>query len=44
MGKAWRFSSSFLLDKGAFVRRDGRYEIDFGKIKTAVRELVRTIS
>jgi len=32
--------SNFLLEKGAFVRRDGRYDVDLSKIKTAVRNLV----
>ena len=39
-GKGMAMQFNFLMDKGAFVRRDGRYEVDFGKVKSAVRDLV----
>ncbi len=39
-GKGMAVQFNYLLDKGAFVARsDGRYEVDFHKIKDAVRDL-----
>lgn len=42
-GKGMAIQFNYLLDKGAFLRREGGYEIDFGKIKAAVRELVHDL-
>ena len=39
-GKGQAVQFNYLLDRGAFVARaDGTYEVDFGKIKAAVRDL-----
>ncbi len=39
-GKGMAVQFNYLVDKGAFVARpDGRYEVDFSKIKDAVRDL-----
>jgi hypothetical protein len=42
-GKGMAIQFNYLMDKGAFVRHDGRYAVDFGKIKAAVRELVHDL-
>ena len=42
-GKGMAMQFNYLMDKGAFVRRDGRYAVDFGKIKAAVRDLVHDL-
>jgi len=42
-GKGMAIQFNYLLDKGAFVKRDGRYAIDFSKIKGAVRDLVHDL-
>lgn len=38
-GKGMAIQFNFLMDRGAFVHRDGRYEVDISKMKDAVREL-----
>ncbi len=39
-GKGMAIQVNYLSDKGAFVTRpDGKFEVDFGKIKAAVRDL-----
>ena len=38
-GKGMAIQFNFLTDKGAFVRRDGRYDVDIAKMKSAIREL-----
>jgi hypothetical protein len=42
-GKGMAIQFNYLMDKGAFVRRDGHYEVDFSKIKIVVRELVHDL-
>jgi Peptidase family M49 len=42
-GKGMAIQFNYLMDKGAFVKRDGRYEVDFSKIKPAVRDLVHDL-
>ena len=42
-GKGMAIQFNYLMDKGAFVRREGRYEVDFSKIKPAVRDLVHDL-
>ncbi|HEY3841345.1 MAG TPA: hypothetical protein VGL72_32465 [Bryobacteraceae bacterium] len=42
-GKGMAIQFNYLTDKGAFVRRDGRYEVDFTKIKASVRDLVHDL-
>ncbi len=42
-GKGMAIQFNYLLDKGAFVKRDGRYEVDFGKIKASVHDLVHDL-
>ncbi len=42
-GKGMAIQFNFLTEKGAFVRKDGRYEVNFSKIKAAVRELVHDL-
>jgi hypothetical protein len=42
-GKGMAIQFNFLVEKGALLRRDGRYEVDFGKVKAAVRELVHDL-
>jgi hypothetical protein len=42
-GKGMAIQFNYLLDKGAFVKHDGRYDVDFSKIKSAVRELVHDL-
>ena len=42
-GKGMAMQFNYLIDKGAFVRRNGRYEIDFTKMKDAVRDLVHDL-
>jgi hypothetical protein len=42
-GKGMAIQFNYLMDKGAFVRRDGHYEVDFSKVKGAVRELVHEL-
>jgi hypothetical protein len=42
-GKGMAIQFNYLMDKGAFIRHDDRYEVDFSKIKDAVRELVHDL-
>jgi hypothetical protein len=42
-GRGMAIQFNYLMDKGAFVRRSGRYEVDFSKIKSAVRDLVHDL-
>jgi Peptidase family M49 len=42
-GKGMAIQFNYLMDKGAFVKRDGRYEVDFSKIKSSVRDLVHDL-
>ena len=42
-GKGMAIQFNYLVDKGAFVRRDGHYQVDFGKVKSAVRDLVHDL-
>jgi hypothetical protein len=42
-GKGMAIQFNYLLDKGAFVKHDGRYDVDFSRIKSAVRELVHDL-
>jgi hypothetical protein len=42
-GKGMAIQFNYLLDKGAFVRRDGQYEVDFTRIESAVRDLVHDL-
>jgi hypothetical protein len=42
-GKGMAIQFNYLMDKGAFMRRDGHYEIEFSKIKSAVRDLVHDL-
>jgi hypothetical protein len=42
-GKGMAIQFNYLSDKGAFMRRDGRYEVDFNKVKAAVRDLVHDL-
>ena len=42
-GKGMAIQFNYLMDKGAFLRRDGHYEVDFGKVKSAVRDLVHDL-
>ncbi len=42
-GKGMAIQFNYLIDKGAFVRRDGRYDVEFSKIKSAVRDLVHDL-
>jgi hypothetical protein len=42
-GKGMAIQFNYLVDKGAFVRRNGRYQVDFAKMKGAVRDLVHDL-
>jgi hypothetical protein len=43
-GKGMAVQFNYLTDKGAFVMNsDGRFEVNFGKIKAAVRDLARDL-
>ena len=42
-GKGMAIQFNYLLDKGAFIKHDGRYAVDFSKIKAAVRDLVHDL-
>jgi len=42
-GKGMAMQFNYLADQGAFVRCDGRYDVDLGKVKVAVRELVHDL-
>ncbi len=42
-GKGMAIQFNYLMGKGAFLHRDGRYEVDFAKIKAALRELVHDL-
>ncbi|MGZ4815336.1 MAG: dipeptidyl-peptidase 3 family protein [Terriglobales bacterium] len=43
-GKGMAFQFNYLLDKGGFVQNaDGTFEVDYAKIKGAVRDLTRTL-
>lgn len=43
-GKGMAFQFNYLLDKGGFVQNpDGKFSVDYKRIKDAVRELTRTL-
>jgi hypothetical protein len=42
-GKGMAIQFNYLMDKGAFVRRNGHYEVDFSKVKASVRDLVHDL-
>jgi hypothetical protein len=42
-GKGMAIQFNYLVNKGAFVKRDGRYQVEFSKIKDAVRDLVHDL-
>jgi len=42
-GKGMAIQFNYLMDKGAFVRANGRYQVDFAKMKAGVRDLVHDL-
>src|SRR5205823_8119495 len=42
-GKGMAVQFNYLIDKGAFVYRNGTWEVDFGKVKGAVRDLAHDL-
>lgn len=42
-GKGMAMQFNYLTDKGAFVNRDGRWEVDMARVKGAVRDLAHEL-